>query len=315
MMSEPSGGGGPVIAVLGSVPNGPAAGDPEITVPMGYTATQRRSINIDINGGAYDELNLLGVGYVLEQDTKLHKPPALIDPAMYRCAHTVPAPPFAGRGHCNPDYRVDHEDARRQARRCCRSRWKARAPSSLESMMEAGTLSSEELVKAELYRIALANARRPGHPGDPRHQPGCARGSQGERPAARPRLARRAAGRDPGARRRLDRRLRAADQRRLDRARERLPERRCEARSELEQAGAIILGDTNTTELGGEFGANMPPGYSSLGGQVLLPAGHQQVCRAAPRGARPRRSPPGFAPLAVGMEASTESAQMILPGG
>ena len=38
MMSEPSGGGGPVIAVLGSVPNGPAAGDPEITVPMGYSA-------------------------------------------------------------------------------------------------------------------------------------------------------------------------------------------------------------------------------------------------------------------------------------
>ena len=106
MMSEPSGGGGPVIAVLGSVPNGPAAGDPEITVPMGYTSTQRRSVNIDINGGPYDDLNLLGVGYVLEQSTKLHEPPAMIDPASYRCSDTVPAPPFARRGHCNPDYQA-----------------------------------------------------------------------------------------------------------------------------------------------------------------------------------------------------------------
>ena len=70
---------------------------------MGYTPTLRRSIDVDINGGAYDELNLLGVGYVMEQATKLHKPPAEVDPAMYRCAHTIPAEPFAGRGHCNPD--------------------------------------------------------------------------------------------------------------------------------------------------------------------------------------------------------------------
>jgi len=31
----------------------------------------------------------------------------------------------------------------------------------------------------------------------------------------------------------------------------------------------------NTTELGGVFDPNMPQGYSSLGGQVLLPSGHE----------------------------------------
>ena len=61
--------------------------------------------------------------------------------------------------------------------------------------------------------------------------------------------------------------------------------------AELEQAGAIILGDTNTTELDGEFGANMPPGYSSLGGQALLPPDTNSLVRRL-RGARRRPSPP-----------------------
>ena len=70
MMNEPSGGGGPVIAVIGSVPSGPQAGDPEIAVPMGYSATQRRNQAVDVNGGAYDDYDLIGVAYVIEQGTK-----------------------------------------------------------------------------------------------------------------------------------------------------------------------------------------------------------------------------------------------------
>ena len=42
--------------------------------------------------------------------------------------------------------------------------------------------------------------------------------------------------------------------------------------AKLKAAGAIVLGKTNVTELGGLFDANMPEGYSSLGGQVLLPS-------------------------------------------
>ena len=199
MMEEPSGGGGPVIAIVGSIPDGPVAGEPEMAVPMGYTATQRRSIDIDINGDAYDEVNIIGVGYVLEQDTKLHKPPAEIDPAMYRCSHTTPAPPFASRGHCNPDF----ESIMRMLGgkpALLPFPLEAAGAQHLESLMASGTLSSEQLVKAELYRIALGNADGPGHPGDPRHQPRCAAGSQGQRPGAScPRLHARAAERDTGA--------------------------------------------------------------------------------------------------------------------
>ena len=39
----------------------------------------------------------------------------------------------------------------------------------------------------------------------------------------------------------------------------------------LRQAGAIILGKTNMTEFANFMGENMPPGYSSRGGQVLSP--------------------------------------------
>ncbi len=41
---------------------------------MGYNATQRRTLNVSINGGAYDERDLIGVAYVIEQATKLRKP-------------------------------------------------------------------------------------------------------------------------------------------------------------------------------------------------------------------------------------------------
>ena len=63
------------IAILGSVPSGadrPAT--PQITIPMGYSATQRRAQSVSIHGNAYDERNLIGVAYVIEQATKLRQP-------------------------------------------------------------------------------------------------------------------------------------------------------------------------------------------------------------------------------------------------
>ncbi len=76
MMNEPkfeklpSVGGGPVIAVIGSVPSGPAAGDPEMVVPMGDNGDPASQPGVDINGGAYDDFDLIGVAYVIEQGTE-----------------------------------------------------------------------------------------------------------------------------------------------------------------------------------------------------------------------------------------------------
>ena len=42
---------------------------------------------------------------MIEQGTKLRKPVSQVNPSMYRCADTVPAPAFAERGSCNPDYK------------------------------------------------------------------------------------------------------------------------------------------------------------------------------------------------------------------
>jgi hypothetical protein len=51
----------PVIAILGSVPSGPQAGYPQVTIPMGYSTTTRRTLDVSVNGGAYDERDLIGV--------------------------------------------------------------------------------------------------------------------------------------------------------------------------------------------------------------------------------------------------------------
>jgi len=70
------------IAILGSVPQGPQAGYPQVTIPMGYNATQRRTVNVSVNGGAYDERDLIGVAYVIEQATHLRQPASAVNPSM-----------------------------------------------------------------------------------------------------------------------------------------------------------------------------------------------------------------------------------------
>ena len=93
------------IAILGTVVQRPAGRLPADHDPDGL---QRRPsggrCNISVNGGAYDERDLIGVAYVIEQATKLRQPVEQVNPSMYRCAKTVPAPPYAERGSCNPDY-------------------------------------------------------------------------------------------------------------------------------------------------------------------------------------------------------------------
>ena len=148
------------IAILGSVSNGARAGYPQLTIPMGYNTTQRRTLNVSIHANAYKERDLLGVAYVIEQGTKKRQPASALNPSMYRCAKTRPGAAVRRARRVQPGLRV------------ARWRWRAaktilpfsletESVKSLQDRLTAGTLSSETLVKAYLTRIALTNAEGP----------------------------------------------------------------------------------------------------------------------------------------------------------
>jgi amidase len=314
MMNEPSGGGGPVIAVVGSVPSAPNAGDPLLTVPMGYTATQRRSQNVGIAGGAYDELNMLGVGYVIEQSTKLHKAPAEVNPAAYRCARTTPAEPFAGRGHCNPDYESINKQAG-TSKTILPFSLETTSETQLAAMLKEGTLTSKELVKAELYRIALTNANGPALQAVRNLNPNSVEEAAASDKARKKGKATGAlAGMPVLVNDSIDASGIATSGGSIA-LQDNLPSADATLVAKLKAAGAIVLGDTNTTELGGDFDPNMPQGYSSLGGQVLLANDTNKNAGGSSAGAADSVAV-GLAPLTVGMETTTESAaQVIAPAG
>jgi Asp-tRNA(Asn)/Glu-tRNA(Gln) amidotransferase A subunit family amidase len=327
----PSGSINPVIAVIGSVPSSPQAGYPEMVVPMGYTPAQRRNIGVDITAGAYAEYDIVGTGYVLEQATHLRQSPAMVDPASYRCAHTFPAEPFAGRGHCNPDFgtalRMLHDKLT-----ILPFPLETASAASLEAKMNAGKLTSEELVKAELTRIGLANAQGPAiqavralnasaiddamHSDRHRARHG-ARGPLEGIPVLIEDSMNAEGLATSGGSIALENSMPKADAALV---------------AKLKAAGAIVLGDTNTTELGGMFNENlidqgttpncttattsgcMPQGYSSLGGQVLVASDTNESPAGSSAGSAVGVSA-GFAPLSVGLETGTDAAQMIAPAG
>ena len=313
----PDGSVNPVIAIIGSAPSTPQAGYPEMVVPMGYTTTQRRNIGVDVFAGAYGERDIIGVGYVIEQATKLRKPVGEIDPASYRCAHTTPAEPYAARGHCNPDYPSVMAMLGGQ-QTILPFPLETTSAQAWQAKMAAGTLTSEQLVKAELTRIALANANGPAVQAvraTQRDALSDAKASDARRAAGG---ARGPARGHPGARRRHDRRRLAGHERRLDRAaRTTCASGDAALVSKLKAAGAVILGDTNVTELerrDGRIGRDAA-GLLVAGRPGAAAGRHQQdvggssagspaavVRRASPR------SPWAWRPR-------TDTAQLITPAG
>ena len=93
------------IAILGTRPSGPQAGYPQITIPMGYNATHAADAE---RLGPRQRLQRAQPDRRRLRDRAGHASCASrrqqLNPSMYRCAKTVPAPPFAARGGCNPDY-------------------------------------------------------------------------------------------------------------------------------------------------------------------------------------------------------------------
>ncbi|HEX4344801.1 MAG TPA: amidase family protein [Solirubrobacteraceae bacterium] len=303
----------PVIGILGSVPNGPAAGYPQITIPMGYNTTFRRTQNVSINGNAYDERNLLGIGYVIEQATHLRQPASMVDPSMYRCAKTSPPEPFASRGSCNPDYDSLMAMIGGSAPPLTFS-LETESAQSLEARENAGTLSAVTLTKAYLARIALANAEGPAIQAVRDINTNAlneAKALDDERATSGPR------GPLHGIPVLLDDSIdvdgmpTTAGSIALQHS---MPTADAKLVAKLKAAGAIILGKTNVTELDGLFDANIPEGYSSLGGQVLVPSDTDKTPGGSSAGSAAATAS-GMAAMTVGMETSTDTAQMIAPAG
>ena len=163
--------------------------------------------------------------------------------------------------------------------------------------MTAGTLTSETLTKAYLARIALTNAEGPAMQAvralNTRRDRARRRRSTRERATSGARGPlhgipvllddvdrRRTACRPPAGSIALQKSMPGADAALV---------------AKLKAAGAIILGKTNVTELSGLFDANMPEGYSSLGGQVLLPSDTDKTPAGSSAGSRggDRRGPGG----------------------
>ncbi len=312
--SDPTQPEDPVLAILGSVPSGATAGTPQLTIPMGYSATTRRPTSVSIHANKLGERNLIGIGYVVEQATQsLRQPASMVNPSMYRCAKTVPAPPFASRGGCNPTYEelmaliggtapavsfpLDSESAR-----------------SLQTRMTNGEITAETLTKAYLARIALTNAEGPAIQAVRDVNANAlndARALDAERITSGPR--------GPlhgipvllddtidvhglpttGGSIALQHSMPAADSKLV---------------AKLKAAGAIVLGKTNVSELGGVFSSSMPEAYSSLAGQVLLPSDTDNNPGGSSAGATAAAAS-GMAAMTVGMETSTDTAQMISAAG
>lgn len=299
-----------VVAILGSVPQGPQAGYPTVTIPMGYAETTRRAVAVQVHGTAYSERTLISIAYAIEQGTKKRKPASELNPSMYRCAKTEPAPPFADRGDCNPTY----DEIKQLVGDMPEVPFSLEMESakSLQDRLTAGTLTSETLTKAYLSRIAVANAEGPAIQAVREINLNAieeAKTLDAERATSGPRGP--LHGLPVLVNDTIDARglpttggsiaLQGAK-----------PSEDSTVVAKLKAAGAIVLGKTNVTEFNGIFSTTTPEGYSSLGGQVMLPSDTDKSPAGSSAGSAAATSS-GMAALTVGTETGADAAQLVAP--
>jgi Asp-tRNA(Asn)/Glu-tRNA(Gln) amidotransferase A subunit family amidase len=259
---------------------GARAGYPQITVPAGYDGSTPRPRNVSFLGRGYSEERLLSLAYSYEQGSKLRRAPSAVNPALYRCAPTKEQGSWPRRS-CAPGAELLNTIGSVPA---LGFSLETATIQDLQSRQSAGSLSAENLTKAYLARIARTNAEGPSLNAVRSVDPDALAD-------ARARDAERAQGNTRGPLHGIP--LLVSDSFDV----EGLPttagslalEGNVAARdsrvvARLRQAGAVILGKTNTGELGGFMSYDIPPGYSALGGQPLnpydadlTPGGYQDV--------------------------------------
>lgn len=231
---------------------------------------------------------------------------------MYRCARTTPRPPFSKRGDCNPDF---ESLVRVRTTSPLPFSLETESVKSLQERMTAGTLTAEALTKAYLARIAMTNADGPAIQ--------AVRMVNADRALADAvrldvqRKQKKLLGPLHGIPVLLDDVIDAAGMPTTGGSialQQSTPSKSSKIVAKLEAAGAIILGKTNITELNGVFDSNLPEGYSSLGGQVLLPSDTDDTPAGSSAGSAAATAS-GLAALTIGLETSTDTAQIIAPAG
>jgi Asp-tRNA(Asn)/Glu-tRNA(Gln) amidotransferase A subunit family amidase len=289
----------------------------QVTIPAGYSPVNRRPVNISFNASAYAESKLLGFAYAYEQGTRdpsytpvvagspmrLERQPAsVINPAMYRCAPTVPASMFASRGSCPPGPELlDQIGGTPPA---LGFSLEDKTASQLEAMIRAHTLTSVDLTKAYMARIAVTNAAGTSINAVRAMNPSALL----EAAAADQDVA---AGNFRGPLHGLP--VLVSDN--LDvlgmpttagsvALQHSLPSADSQVVAKLKAAGAVILGKANVTEFGGALSSDMPQSYSSLGGQVLNPYDLQVNPGGASAGANSATAA-GLAAAAIGTESGS----------
>jgi amidase len=273
---------------LGLISPAAYAGNPIVSVPAGIVPATGRPVNVTFLGRRYAEAELLGYAYAYEQATRLRRAPSDVNRASWRC---VPGPRFAPRS-CPP---VEPGPPLDDALRPPRLDLERLEVAELRRMLETRRLGGAQLARAYLDRIGFANRQGPGLNAirilNARAESDAARAARGDGPLAGiPLLVSdtidvRGMPTTGGALA-LEGLRPARDAALVDRLRE---------------AGAVILGKTNVTELSGLVSAGMPAGYGSLSGQVLNP----YDMRLSPNGSNAGAGAAvaaGLAAAAVGVE-------------
>ncbi|HEU0317622.1 MAG TPA: amidase family protein, partial [Solirubrobacteraceae bacterium] len=288
----------------------------QLTIPAGYAPGTRRPVNISFHGGAFTEAKILGIGYAYEQGTRdpsftpvvggvpirlQRQPPDVINPSFYRCAPTVPASPFAGRGSCPPGPELLAKIGTPPA---LGFSLEGETATDLESRIRARTLTSVDLTKAYLARIAVANASGLSINAVRAINPeALAEAAASDGDVASGTIRSPLEGLPVLINDNLDvlGMPTSAGSVALDHS---LPAADAAVVAKLKAAGAVILGTTNTTELGGGLSTTMPQSYSSLGGEVLNPYDLQVNPGGSSAGAGSATAA-GFAVAAIGTESGS----------
>ncbi len=245
---------------------GARAGHPALTVPAGYTSTQRRPVNVTFTGARYSEATLLAFGHAYERASQLREPPSLINPALYRCADTVP-PSVFGKHSCAPG----RELLRKAGRVRLGFSLETTSIDDLQRRMSARRLSATELTRAYLARIAHTNTSGPAINAVRIVNPDAladARAADRERRRGRVRGPLHGIPVLVKDNIDVDGLPTTAGAVALERS---FPRGDSPVAANLRRAGAIILGKTNLSEFANFYSGNSISGYSGLGGQVLTP--------------------------------------------